>query len=46
MMVQAGPGNDIHAGSPGSHKAPTQNPASLVFHLGEHRRFQDYIRGS
>jgi hypothetical protein len=27
---QAGPGNDINAGSPGSQKAPTQSPASLV----------------
>ena len=29
-MSQAGPGNDINAGSPGSQKAPTQIPASLV----------------
>jgi hypothetical protein len=29
-MSRAGPGNDIHAGSPGSQKAPTQDPASLV----------------
>jgi hypothetical protein len=27
---QAGPGNDIHAGSPGLQKAPTRGPASLV----------------
>jgi hypothetical protein len=27
---QAGPGNDINAGSPGSQKAPTWSPASLV----------------
>src|SRR5215472_6773521 len=27
---QAGPGNDINAGSPGSQKAPAQSPASLV----------------
>src|SRR5260370_34617088 len=27
---QAGPGNDIHAGSPGFQKAPTRGPASLV----------------
>jgi hypothetical protein len=29
-VSQAGPGNDINAGSPGSLKAPTQIPASLV----------------
>ena len=29
-MSQAGPSNDINAGSPGSQKAPTQIPASLV----------------
>jgi hypothetical protein len=29
-VSQAGPGNDINAGSPGSQKAPTQTPASLV----------------
>src|SRR6516225_3222577 len=29
-VSQAGPGNDINAGSPGSQKAPTQSPASLV----------------
>ena len=27
---QAGPSNDINAGSPGSQKAPTRSPASLV----------------
>jgi hypothetical protein len=27
---QAGPGNDINAGSPGFQKAPTRGPASLV----------------
>src|SRR6516164_9719798 len=27
---QAGPGNDIHAGSPGLQKAPTRGPASLA----------------
>jgi hypothetical protein len=27
---QAGPGNDINAGSPGFQKAPTRSPASLV----------------
>jgi hypothetical protein len=27
---QAGPGNDIYAGSPGLQKAPTRGPASLV----------------
>jgi hypothetical protein len=29
-VSQAGPSNDINAGSPGSQKAPTQIPASLV----------------
>ena len=29
-LSQAGPGNDINAGSPGSQKAPTWGPASLV----------------
>ena len=28
LPSQAGPGNDINAGSPGSQKAPTRSPAS------------------
>ena len=34
---QAGPGNDINAGSPGSQKAPTWSPASLVAIWGQTR---------
>jgi hypothetical protein len=30
MLRQAGPGNDINAGSPGAQKAPTWSPARLV----------------
>jgi hypothetical protein len=29
-LSQAGPGNDINAGSPGFQKAPKRGPASLV----------------
>ena len=41
---QAGPGNDINAGSPGSQKAPTRSPARPWRHSGPDRTLIEEVR--
>ena len=43
MLRQAGPGNDINAGSLGAQKAPTWSPASLVTVWVSPTAFEIYV---